>query len=110
MNSDTPRTALDAYLTQYPPRFGEGRRLAKICGVDPSAVSHWRAGKRRPNLMRAMLLERATGGAVPVASWLRPAGVSRVLATTAPPWLYGRPANTNAIAETDDGDNGSRAA
>lgn len=44
--------------------------LAKAVGIDQRMVAHWRGGKMLPSLVLAFKIERATGGAVPVSSWL----------------------------------------
>ena len=44
--------------------------LAAVLGVSQGYLSSLSAGKKRPSLARAVRIERATDGAVPVASWI----------------------------------------
>lgn len=61
---DTPLAAwLEAHgVTRY--------ELAKKIGCDPKVLTRWADGKTEIGLIYAFLVERATGGGVPVASWL----------------------------------------
>jgi transcriptional regulator with XRE-family HTH domain len=45
--------------------------FADRLGVKQSTVSKWCAGDKRPGLDMAVKIEAATGGAVPVDSWVR---------------------------------------
>jgi transcriptional regulator with XRE-family HTH domain len=46
------------------------RAFAKLIGVDPSIVSRLRNGEMTPSLDLAAVIERETGGAVPMQSWV----------------------------------------
>lgn len=46
--------------------------LAEMLGVDPSYVSHIKAGRRRPSPEIAKIIERETGGMVTVLEVLFP--------------------------------------
>ena len=38
--------------------------LAKLLGLDPTLISHWHNGRRRPNPAQALLIEQLTKGEV----------------------------------------------
>lgn len=44
-------------------------RLAKKLGISHVTVIAWLAGRTRPGVLKAINLERATGGAVSVYDW-----------------------------------------
>lgn len=46
------------------------RDFALSIGINHSVVSRFLSGKARPSLSTALTIERVTGGAVPVASWV----------------------------------------
>jgi DNA-binding transcriptional regulator YdaS (Cro superfamily) len=62
--SDTPLSAwLEAHdVSQF--------ELAQKLGCDPKMVNLWATGRSEIGLIYAFMLERATGGGVPVAAWL----------------------------------------
>ena len=45
--------------------------FAARAGVSNGALSDWISGKHMPSVYSAYLIERATDGAVPIASWAR---------------------------------------
>ena len=49
--------------------------LAGEVGVGQSALAEWEAGRRRPELPHAILLESITGGRVPFESWGYPSNL-----------------------------------
>lgn len=57
-----------AYLDDSP-GLNQGA-LAERVGVSQSMISDWANDRRHPSLRNAYELERATGGAVPVSSWV----------------------------------------
>lgn len=69
-----PKTALGRFLRDNGIlRAKFAATLAKRAGypVGRASVGDWAAGKRRPQPHLRLLIERATKGAVPVASWGR---------------------------------------
>lgn len=50
-------------------------RFAEMIGVQQSMVSRLLKGKARPSLETAVAIERATGGAVPAATWVPETGL-----------------------------------
>ena len=46
------------------------REFAELIGVDQSVLSRFCRALARPGLDNAVAIERATGGAVPVAYWV----------------------------------------
>ena len=65
--------------------------LAKKIGCGPMAVEFWMWNQVLPNLINARKIELATGGAVPMLSWLgTPYGQK----------LYAQHANWDKIAES----------
>lgn len=44
--------------------------LAIETRIDPSKISAFATGRKRPSLVNALKIERATGGAVPAESWV----------------------------------------
>ena len=50
----------------------DGRKstwLAAQLGVDPTLVSHWLAGRRRPAPEQAQAIQRLSDGVVPADGW-----------------------------------------
>lgn len=47
-----------------------GAAFAAAIGVDPSAVSHYLAGRRKPDLSTAARIERQTCGTIPASTWV----------------------------------------
>lgn len=43
--------------------------LASDLGINPSTVHYWRTGVNRPRYEHRILIEKYTGGKVPVDSW-----------------------------------------
>ena len=62
MNTALVKNAIDA---------AGAAKIAKSLGVTAGAVSHWRLGRRKVPLLRAVQIERLTEGAVSRSS-LRP--------------------------------------
>lgn len=46
--------------------------FAALIGVTPSVVSRYEAGLVSPDLPRAIIIEKATGGAIPAVAWEKP--------------------------------------
>jgi transcriptional regulator with XRE-family HTH domain len=44
--------------------------FAKLLDVSPALVSLWANGQRGPDVTSAVAIEQATGGAVPVETWV----------------------------------------
>lgn len=58
-------------LHEYLSREGLTQRaFASLVGVDQSIVSRLKKGEMTPSLPLAARIERATGGAVPMESWV----------------------------------------
>lgn len=51
--------------------------LAKSLGVDQSTVAKIESGKRRPSYDLMVLIEQATNGSVPLASWRNENGAAQ---------------------------------
>lgn len=47
-------------------------KVWRAMGATPSMISNWANGRGRPGLAHAIAIERLSGGAVPVESWLLP--------------------------------------
>jgi transcriptional regulator with XRE-family HTH domain len=45
-------------------------QFARLTGTREGQVSAWVRGTRKPSLAEAFRLEKATGGAIPAASWV----------------------------------------
>ena len=46
--------------------------FGRLVGACQSVVSQWVNGNRRPGLEHALMIEKATRGAVPAACWMGP--------------------------------------
>lgn len=44
--------------------------LSRELSIDPKCVTQWAENRTLPGLLDAFLIEKATGGGVPVSSWL----------------------------------------
>lgn len=62
------RTKLAIYLSRTKESHRKFAARAGIANLHPM-ISQWAAGKRWPGLKAAVLMERATDGAVPAAYW-----------------------------------------
>lgn len=58
---------LDQYLRVNRIRGGD---FAGLVGIHPTSLSKMRRGRQTPTLAQAFAIEKASGGAVPAASWL----------------------------------------
>ena len=47
----------------------EQKVMAEKIGVDPTMLNHMLYGRKRPSVDAAVLIEKKTGGAVPVKAW-----------------------------------------
>jgi transcriptional regulator with XRE-family HTH domain len=66
---------MNSLLADYLRECGETQAaFAERAGVSLSAMGGWLSGVRGPDLKSAVLVEKATGGAVPVESWVRADG------------------------------------
>jgi hypothetical protein len=63
-------TALDSYLTDNKIKEAD---FGPLIGRDRSMVSKLRRGIVRPSIDLADVIERVTGGAVPLKAWVEPA-------------------------------------
>lgn len=70
-------TRLDAWMIETRTR---GRSLSEQTGITQARISHLRHGYRTASVGEALLLEAATAGRVPVASWLDAVTCDRVAA------------------------------
>ena len=60
-----------ALLVQHIEKYALTKKMfAEASGISSSMLSHILAGKRQPTLAVAFLIERASEGEVPAASWL----------------------------------------
>lgn len=45
------------------------KEVAELLGVSQASVADWELGKKTPKATHMLAIERATGGAVPMAAW-----------------------------------------
>jgi transcriptional regulator with XRE-family HTH domain len=57
------------------------KAAGKLVGVEHSTWSEWESGGRKPSLERAIDLELATGGQLPIEAWGFPADVAKGMRT-----------------------------
>lgn len=62
--------AFDRVLT----RIGSEREVARMVGVSPGAVNHWRKGKRRPGVVTAERIRKLWG--IAPTDWYAPVEVA----------------------------------
>jgi plasmid maintenance system antidote protein VapI len=78
--SRTPPPAAELVRTWLGEQGRTQKWLAEALGVTTPAVEGWLAGSRGPVLETAVVLERVTGGFVPVSAWADPSTVERRVA------------------------------